>query len=99
MTSTSKGQETLRSCLCRTDDGIYNELKMAGVLDESKFLMPIMYHRACYQSYPSKENMAYKQSTQDQGEKSGSHSNTTRSSLTAFDKTKCIFCNCAKTTW
>ena len=35
VTSTSKGQEPLQSCLCRTDDGIFNELKMAGVLDES----------------------------------------------------------------
>ena len=55
---------------------------MAGVLDESKFLVLILYHRACYQSYISKESMAYKQSTQDQGETSGSHSYTTRSSLT-----------------
>ena len=44
VTSTSKGQEMLHSCLCRTDDGICNELKMVGVLGESKVLMPILYH-------------------------------------------------------
>ena len=59
----------------------------------------IRYHRKCYQNYTSTRNVSFRQFRENEPSEGTSAEEPivrTRKSTVAFDKTKCIFCDCVK---
>ena len=52
---------TLHNAMKNMSDSCFNKQKASGIFDDNSFLIPVKYHRICYQNYTSKHNQSYRQ--------------------------------------
>ena len=92
---TERGLSTLHSAMKNMSDSCFNEQKASGILDDNSFLIPVKYHRICYQNYTSKHNQSCRQGIDfDQGSSTEIHDYLTKSGAEPMDVSKCLFCGC-----
>ena len=93
---TEKGLATLHNAMKNMNDSCFNEQKASSILDDNS-LIPVKYHRICYQNYTSKHNQFYRQGIDfGQGCNTEIHDYLTRSEAERMDVSKCFFCGCLK---
>ena len=92
--------------MIQSGDSVFYQVKVKNgfVTDEEGNIsgfsnITIQYHRKCYQNYTSTRNVSFRLFGENEPSKELSEkepSVRTRTSTVAFDKTKCIFCDCVK---
>ena len=94
---TERGLSTLHNAMKNMSDSCFNEQKASGILDDNSFIIPVKYHRICYQNYTSKHNQSYRQGIDfNQGCSNEIHDYLTRSGAEPMDVSKCLFSGCLK---
>ena len=106
VTPKEEGKQTLFNTLIKSGDSVFYKVKSNNgfVSDEEGNIswfsnITIRYNRKCYQNYTSARNVSFRSFRENEPSKdvpAKEPSVRTRTKTIAFDKTKCIFCDCVK---
>ena len=106
--ASAQGKKTLFECMkarADDDDELFSLCQANNIIDNTGIATDVLYHRKCYQSYTSKENISRRKRPldDDNSPQPGSSCDSrqfdervTRKSVQPYSSNKCIFCNCGK---